>query len=358
MSSIPLRVPPIEPLLLPLEQAAGPAIDGPWLGGAVYGQRTVASRQLAQRIGERAAAACAVVDMVPLAAAQGFAELWHVSGTGPVMHGRHGPQGEITWSAAGSLLFAHLTLDETDFGDGVHCALEAAAHAAYGSLFDLLQRSGHAYPIRFWNYLPRINADENGLERYRHFNVGRHTAFVESQRPPDAAPPAACALGCSGTAITVMVLAGQEPPVAIENPRQLSAYRYPQQYGPRPPTFSRAALYRHNEQALLTISGTASIVGHETVHIGDVAAQVDESLRNVRAVVDAANQAVGASLFTLDALKMKAYVRHAADADLVRRQLLQHLPATPVPLVRADICRASLLFEIEADGSALLRNPA
>jgi enamine deaminase RidA (YjgF/YER057c/UK114 family) len=295
--------------------------------------------------------------MVPLAADAGFAELWHVRGAGPVTHGRHGPRREITWATAGSLLFAHLTLDETDFGGAVQCALEAAAHAAYGSLFDLLQRSGHAYPIRFWNYLPRINADEDGLERYRHFNVGRHAAFVESKRPPDAAPPAACALGCSGTAITVMVLAGQEPPVAIENPRQLSAYRYPQQYGPRPPTFSRAALYRHDGQALLTISGTASIVGHESVHIGDVAAQVDESLRNVQAVVDAANLAVGSPLFTLDALKMKAYVRRAADAGLVRRQLQQRLPATAVPLVRADICRASLLFEIEAAGSALLRSP-
>ena len=358
MSSTPLRVPPIEPLLLPLEQAAGPAVGGQWLGGAVYGQRAVASRQLAQRIGEHAAAACAVVDMVPLAAAQGFAELWHVSGARPVTHGRHGPRREITWAAAGSLLFAHLTLDEADFGDGAHSALEAAAHAAYVNLFDLLQRSGHAYPIRFWNYLPRINADEDGLERYRHFNVGRHAAFVESQRPPDAAPPAACALGCSGAAMTVMVLAGQEPPVAIENPRQVSAYRYPQQYGPRPPTFSRAALHRHGAQALLAISGTASIVGHETLHVGDVGAQVDESLRNVQAVVEAANAAAGQPLFALERLKMKAYVRHAADAGEVRRRLQRRLPATPVPLVRADICRANLLFEIEAAGSVLLRNPA
>ena len=350
---------PIEPLVLPLaSDAASPEAAGRWLGGAVYGERAVAGRQLARRIGERAAATCAVVDMVPLAAADGFAELWQIAGDAPVTQGRYGPDGEITWSADGSLLFAHLTLDELAFGDGTHCALEATAHAAYTQVFKLLQHTGFIHPIRFWNYLPRINVDEDGLERYRHFNVGRHAAFVEARRPTDAAPPAACALGCSGTALTVMVLAGRIAPTAIENPRQVSAYRYPPQYGPCAPTFSRAALYRNDAFALLTISGTASIVGHETLHIGDVAAQIDESLCNLQAVVEAANRAAGEPLFAVNGLKLKAYVRNAADADTVRRQLQLRLPDTPVPLVRADICRADLLFEIEAAGSVNLRTSA
>ncbi|MGE5714291.1 MAG: hypothetical protein ACM32F_10475, partial [Betaproteobacteria bacterium] len=272
-----MQVQPIEPLMLPLDSGASSAsFAGRWLGGAGYGPRELVGPQLAQRIGASAAAACAVVDMVPLSAANGFAELWRVVGDRPLTQGRFGPNDEITWSADSSLLFAHLTLDERSFGDSTHCRLEPAAHAAYKSLFALLHHTGFAHPIRFWNYLPRINVDEDGLERYRHFNLGRHAAFIEAERRPDTAPPAACALGCSGTAMTVMVLAGREAPTAIENPRQVSAYKYPPQYGPQPPTFSRAALYRSGNCALLTVSGTASIVGHETVHIGDVAAQVDE----------------------------------------------------------------------------------
>jgi chorismate lyase/3-hydroxybenzoate synthase len=345
---------PIEPHVFPLDSDARTSVrPGPWLGGAVYGPRALAGPQLAHLIGERAAAGCAVVDMVPLAAASGFAELWRLAGDGPLTQGQHGARDEITWSASPSLLFAHLTLEESEFGDDGHCALEATTYAAYRELFDLLRHSGFVHPIRFWNYLPRINVDEHGLERYRHFNVGRHAAFVESRWPTDTAPPAACALGCSGTALTVMVLAGLEPPTIIENPRQISAYRYPQQYGPRPPTFSRAALYHDDAFALLTVSGTASIVGHETLHIGDVAAQVDESLRNVRAVVDAANRSIGQPAFNFEGLKMKAYVRNAADADAVRRQLRLRLPDTPVPLVRADICRTDLLFEIEAAGTVM-----
>jgi enamine deaminase RidA (YjgF/YER057c/UK114 family) len=218
-----------------------------------------------------------------------------------------------------------------------------------------LGHSGFIHPIRFWNYLPRINVDEDGLARYRHFNIGRHARL--SANLPDASPPAACALGCSGTALTVMVLAGRVAPTAVENPRQVSAFRYPQQYGPCPPTFSRAALYRSGTSALLTISGTASIVGHETLHIGDVAAQVDEALRNIEAVVERESRGRTASV-SVDSLKMKAYVRNAADTEAVRRQLKLRLPATPVPLVRADICRANLLFEIEAADSAMLRTSA
>ncbi len=355
-----MHAPAIEPLLLSLDaQAVTPAgsTEERWLGGAVYGPAD-ARTQLARRIGERRAAACAVVDMVPLAAAHGFAELWRVCGEGPVIEGRYGPNGEVTWSADSSLLFAHLSLEERDFAGDRRSPLEAAAYAAYRDLFGLLQQSGYEHAIRFWNYLPHINVDEDGLERYRRFNIGRHKAFVEARRSTDSAPPAACALGCGGNALTVMVLAGRAAPTPIENPRQVSAYRYPVQYGPRPPTFSRAALVRAGSSALLTVSGTASIVGHETLHIGDVAAQVDESLRNLEAVIEAANRAASAPLFAVESMQLKGYVRHATDTEAVRDRLARRLPATPVPLVRADICRADLLFEIEAAGSAALRTAA
>ena len=121
-----MQVQPIEPLMLPLDNGAAPASDaGRWLGGAAYGQRALVGPQLARRIGASAASACAVVDMVPLSAANGFAELWRVVGDQPLTQGRFGPNDEITWSADSSLLFAHLTLDEQSFGDGTHCRLRA-----------------------------------------------------------------------------------------------------------------------------------------------------------------------------------------------------------------------------------------
>jgi hypothetical protein len=58
----------------------------------------------------------------------------------------------------------------------------------------------------------------------------------------------------------------------------VSAYDYPRQYGPAAPSFSRAAL---TPDPLLLISGTASIVGHASVHLGDVTAQLEETLANL-----------------------------------------------------------------------------
>jgi enamine deaminase RidA (YjgF/YER057c/UK114 family) len=334
----------IELSCLPLTAARA---EGAFLGGAVYGDFDF-GRSLSDCVGAEAAAACARVDMQPLLGGD-FAELWRVLGSGALTSGR---AGRVHWCASDSLMYAHLAIDEASVRRGAGCALEPAAYEAYRELFALLDDSGYPHPVRFWNYLPRINVDEDGLERYRHFNVGRHAAFVEARRPPDASPPAACALGCDGQSLLVMVLAARRPAQAIENPRQVSAYRYPTQYGPRPPAFSRAAIHREGRDLLLVISGTASIVGHKTLHIGDVESQVDESLRNVEAVIDAANQAVGGKPFALDRLQLKGYVRRSADAPAVARRLNERLGGQPVPLVRADICRANLLFEIEGAGTA------
>ena len=52
------------------------------------------------------------------------------------------------------------------------------------------------------------------------------------------------------------------------------------------PTFSRAALADLGAgEVALFVSGTASIVGHETQHPGDVRAQTLETLNNLRAVL-------------------------------------------------------------------------
>jgi chorismate lyase / 3-hydroxybenzoate synthase len=170
-------------------------------------------------------------------------------------------------------------------------------------------------------------------------------------------------------------------PLAIDNPRQVSAYRYPAAYGPRAPTFSRAALADVGGGELaLFISGTASIVCHETRQPGDVVAQTEETLRNLDAVVAAANARVSANAdgtnatplnaplnafvhapagaaFDTARLDIVAYLRHADDAPRVRRVLEASQGPQPRTLatavfLEADICRQDLLVEIEAHALA------
>lgn len=252
----------------------------------------------------------------------------------------------IRWRRAGELLFGVIELAETPGGPG----LRALSEQAYGRIFRLLDGQGLPHLWRVWNYMADIHAQAHGLERYRQFNLGRADAFLQGARSVVGRVPAACALGLAGGPLSIAFLAGPTPSVPIENPRQVSAYHYPAQYGPRSPTFSRAALVYPPGQELLFISGTASIVGHQSVHLGDVLAQTRESMDNVASVLAQANRRSRSGGHALDGLSYRVYIRHASDAPRVQAVMAERVGAAPVVCLQADICRAELLVEVEAQG--------
>ncbi|TNF58075.1 MAG: hypothetical protein EP308_01115 [Burkholderiales bacterium] len=259
----------------------------------------------------------------------------------------------LSWRRAGDLLFGLVEVDEAPLDTAPGSSrLEQASEQAYRQLFDLLDRQGLPHLWRVWNYLPDIHGLEAGLERYRRFNLGRAKGFESAARSVVGRVPAACALGVREGPLSVAFLAGPSPAVPIENPRQVSAFLYPRQYGPRSPTFARAALVHPPGQEWLFISGTASIVGHETLHPGDVAAQCRETVDNLEAVIAQANERRRAHpSFRLDRLGLRAYVRHAGDLAAVRQVLDERCPDASLLCVQADVCREDLLVEIEAWGA-------
>ena len=241
---------------------------------------------------------------------------------------------------------AGITVSSRPGGGG----LRAHSDQAYTGIFRLLDAQGLPHLWRVWNYMADINGSADGLERYRQFNLGRAEAFLQGARSVVGRVPAACALGLAGGPLSIAFLAGSTPAVPIENPRQVSAYHYPAEYGPRSPTFSRAALVYPPGQELLFISGTASIVGHQSVHPGDVVAQTRESMDNVAVVLDQANQRSRSGGHALGALSYRVYIRHAADTPQVQAVMAERVGAAPVVCVLADVCRAELLVEVEAQG--------
>jgi enamine deaminase RidA (YjgF/YER057c/UK114 family) len=230
-------------------------------------------------------------------------------------------------------------------------SLHTATSEAYREIFATLDELAYPHLLRVWNYLPRINVDTHGMERYRQFNSARRSALVASGRDVAGNVPAACALGSvNGSPLVIYFLASRKAPTVIENPRQVSAYEYPPQYGPKP-VFSRASVLREASGSILFISGTASIVGHQTVHAGDVAAQTRETLVNIEALLGEANRVSGAPRFGLETLAYKVYVRNSADLPLIQSQLHATLGReAQVVYLQADICRQDLLVEIEAIG--------
>lgn len=265
-------------------------------------------------------------------------EVWRV--TGPVRCGRgHG----LAWSEDDTLQFASIQVEEAAAG-----GIEAAATVAYARLRDWLRERGYRHPLRIWNYLDAITAGEGDDERYRRFCVGRARGLGDIDV---AALPAATAIGRRDGVRVLQVywLAARAPGIAVENPRQLSAYRYPRRYGPQPPSFARAMLPPPGSDVPLLLSGTASVVGHETRHPGCVQAQLDETFANFDSLLGAAHRLrpslpAGFGPGT----RLKAYVRDADALAQVAADLDARLGReVPRMVLHADICRRDLRVEID-----------
>jgi len=291
------------------------------------------------------------VDMAMPSSQDDHCEVWHSDE--PLTSGQ---LGVIRYRQSETLLFGCLSLDEmaVDASREGCSPLQSATETAYQLIFALLEAQGYTSLFRVWNYFSGINAESHHIERYRQFNIGRQEAFLAHDRSVIDGVPAACALGSATGGLNIAFLATRAKVLGIENPRQVSAYHYPSQYGPRTPTFARAGLANLGGRDVLFVSGTASIVGHQTLHHGDVAAQTRECLQNIAAVVEEANRQATQADFRLDQLVYKVYVRHAETLARVRREIADYFDE-PVQVVylQADICRADLLVEIEASGGHL-----
>jgi chorismate lyase/3-hydroxybenzoate synthase len=242
-----------------------------------------------------------------------------------------GPQAVEVWESRGADLLFGAT-----FAPANTHSIEEAARSIYSNLIADVRRAGYPYFVRMWNYVGGINDYDDGRERYQLFCAGRHDAFVDAGYHHDVDLPAASAVGMRGRGLVTYYLAAREAGVQVENPRQVAAYHYPPQYGPKSPSFSRATMWG----GMVFVSGTSSVVGHKTVHHDDLEAQLEETLRNIEVVL----AQTGRSLANVVAAK--TYLRNAADHERVASRLAEVFPVNLT--VEADICRKDLLIEIEA----------
>ena len=288
---------------------------------------------------------CLRVPMQRLDAGDSTCEVWH--GSGRLTQGQCGA---IHYRHDEDVLFGVIALPETMFEAGADkTPLQQTTESVYRQVFALLDTLRYPYLFRFWNYIADINTHSFEVERYRQFNQGRQDAFLAHGRDVVGNVPAACALGSAQGPLTIAFLAGRAAPLSIENPRQISAYQYPQEYGLRSPTFSRASLVRLGQDEVLFVSGTASIVGHATLHPANVVAQTRETMTNIKAVLAEADRLTSRPGFDLSSLNYKVYVRHPADLAQIRAELAQCVGGAPKAVyLQSDVCRQDLLLEIEA----------
>lgn len=247
-------------------------------------------------------------------------------------------------TTSGEMLAGILQLEEDP-----EAGLRRTAEQAYRRLLHRIQEAGFPHLWRIWNYFPNINESEQGLERYRQFSIGRHQALAGHLQGFPGSLPAGTAVGTRSGPLQLYVLAGTHPATHLGNPRQVHAYEYPAHYGPCSPSFARATRLQSDHNTQLFIAGTASVVGHESRHIGQPGQQTKETLNNLRSLLaHATARSESGPRHQLERGNYKVYVRHPEHLGEIQEVLkTSGVASNRMIYLQGDLCRHDLLVEIE-----------
>lgn len=218
---------------------------------------------------------------------------------------------------------------------------EEQTRLVFERMAEILTLAGMSFDnvVRTWFFNHRI------LDWYGGFNRVR-TAFFKENLVFEGLVPASTGVGGANihqSALTAGLLA--LAPVcdstrifAVPSPLQCPALEYGS-------AFSRAVEIALPDHRRLMISGTASIApeGH-TVHLDDVDKQVALSMEVAGAILESRGMGWG------DVSRAIGYFKRIEDAPAFERwAAAQGLAEMPIVLVKEDICRDDLLFEVELD---------
>mgnify|MGYP001032725951 CR=1 FL=1 len=225
--------------------------------------------------------------------------------------------------------------------------LEAQTLSVYDAILDVV---GSRSFCRIWNYIPNINQEgETHIEAYKLFCSGRSRAFANAYGGVCSDRfSAASATGCTGEFMTVVFMSSHLSVDHGENPQQTPAYKYPEQDGPRAPSFARISrIVGKDGDEWVFVSGTAAIKSSESQFVGDLSSQVEMTLENIGLTL------TSIGLHLMDAYPkrrrhFRVYLRRRADLNRLLVELQKVLePSDTYSVVEADICRTELDVEIE-----------
>ena len=231
----------------------------------------------------------------------------------------------------------------------VFLSAESLTHAtreAYEAILDGIDPESIS---RVWNFVPGINTlMEPGFDRYMMFNGGRFAAF-KAVLPEGALHPVASGVGHAGDDLVLHALVGGNDVRRVMNSRQRAPHKYSTRFGPLPPAFSRAALTRFGIDDWLLVSGTASVVGEDSHHIGDATGQLTETIDNLRCVREEA-QAFASTSVEFDVnTEWLVYTTDMMLADEISMSLCTAFKASNERIMVRNqrLCRPELIVEIE-----------
>jgi enamine deaminase RidA (YjgF/YER057c/UK114 family) len=241
-----------------------------------------------------------------------------------------------------------------------------AAENAFDQVVALLEKEDMTLNniIRQWNYIGNILKIRNGIQNYQVFNEVRSEYY--SRYRTVTGYPAATGIGMKSESVIIDFCAiSPDESVRINklsNPNQVNAYEYTQNIlkgvkdtgksKKHPPQFERALIIAFKNNAVLYISGTASIIGQETIGKDDVAMQTTVTIENIKKLTspEMISQVLPERIqYSMKYILLRIYIRNQEDFNTVRTICEEHFPGIPAVFIEADICRDNLLTEIEAE---------
>lgn len=228
--------------------------------------------------------------------------------------------------------------------------------APYGVSYD--------HVMRTWLYLGDIVGPEGDTQRYKELNRARSDFYRDIKFGTHHVPskitrpvfPASTGIGTDGRDVMMSCIAMETKRpdvflVPLENPLQVSAFDYGQQYSPKSPKFARAMAAVTGDCACIFVSGTASITAAETQFLGDMEGQTWQTLDNIASLISEENlcrhglAGFGATLD--DMVLVRIYVKQQEDYQTARDVCFVRLGELPSIYAIGDVCRPELLVEIE-----------
>ncbi|NQU87564.1 MAG: hypothetical protein HQ541_17560 [Mariniphaga sp.] len=211
--------------------------------------------------------------------------------------------------------------------------------------------------IRQWNYIEDILGVEKGKQNYQEFNNVRSrfygTAFSKSGYP------SATGIGMNRGGVIIEFIALDSKKVVskpIENPNQIAAHNYSKQVligdeniSKTTPKFERARYLDLLGRKAIFISGTASVVGENTIGIDNPAEQTKVTIQNIQQLYSNGVLENISGKLEPKYGHARVYVKSRKDYKIIRRMFRLYYGDLPVVYILADICRTDLLVEIEGE---------
>lgn len=245
-----------------------------------------------------------------------------------------------------------------------------SAIEAFEEMRSLLVSEGLGFDhiVRQWNYVPQIldfeNDNEEKHQHYQVFNEVRNYYYNKYRTTKGF--PAATGIGVANGSVSIDFCAvSSEKEIkafSIQNPAQVNPYIYGQDVLEgslvsgtvikQAPQFERGKLLFAGNDSSLFISGTASIIGQNTIGIGDVAAQTEITIDHIEKISSIENlkfYAPGLIHAPLEIVFLRVYIKHQSDFACVKDICNRRFGDIAITYVQSDICRNNLLVEIECE---------